>query len=281
MVNIGSIIGDICGSVYEFNNVSSLSEVKLFDDGATFTDDTVMSCAVADWLVSDSEHTRDSLVMLMKSYGSMFPNAGYGGKFRAWLKSEDDSDYGSFGNGSGMRVGPVGFYAKDINECLELAEITAKTTHGHPEGIKGAKAIAAAIFLARQGVSKESIKKYITDNFEYDLDKKLTEIGSRVHGFDCTCQITVPEAIICFLSSSNFEDCIRKSIMIGGDTDTIACMAGGIAEAYYGVPAYLIEKAKARMDARLIQPLIGIDTYSSHHGIMPKLMIKRGPKKEA
>lgn len=262
MINLGCVIGDICGSVYEFKEVTTPhTDLNLFEYGSQFTDDTVMNCAVANWLLNDKKHTTKGLCNTFKKYGKIYPDVGYGWMFAKWLQSDDNSDYGSYGNGSGMRVSPVGFYAESLDECLELAEITAKTTHGHEEGIKGAKAIASAIFLARRGVSKTPIKRFLTEQFGYQLDEDWTELGWKKHRFDASCQITVPEALSCFLQSDDFEDCIRKSIALGGDTDTIACMAGGIAEAYYGVPAYLQEKAKAKLDSRLRDDLMDFTNY--------------------
>ena len=258
MYAIGSIIGDICGSSYEFQNKGPVEYVELFRPGSKFTDDTVLTCAVADWLASENQntYTRETLVNYIKRYANTYKNAGYGGMFRKWLEADRSDDYQSFGNGSAMRVAPVGYIATSMDDCLKKAEITAKTTHGHPEGIKGAKAIATAIFLARKGLNKDGIKENLENLFDYDLDKELTQIGRHVHKFDATCQVTVPEALICFLKSESFDDCIRKSIEIGGDTDTIACMSGGIAEAYYGVPAYMIEDAKILMDNNLINALV-------------------------
>lgn len=280
MIDIGSVIGDMCGSVYEFNNLADPNDLKLFEVGATYTDDTVMSCAIMRWLLDEKEHDRESLCQIMKKYGTIYPNVGYGGMFWNWICSDDLPDYGSYGNGSGMRVSPVAYYAKTLDECLDLAEITAKTTHGHEEGIKGAQAIACAIFLARKGFTKDKIKKEITERFGYDLERNWVNIGWQVHGFDCTCQITVPEAIICFLQSTDFEDCIKKSILIGGDTDTVACMAGGIAEAFYGVPAYLQEKAKALLDDRLTKDMVEFSSYCNNDCIMGRVKVPERKTKQ-
>lgn len=262
MYAIGNVIGDICGSSYEFQNKGPVENVELFRPGSKFTDDTVLTCAVADWLASEDDYTqtRETLVDYIKRYTNLYKNAGYGGMFRKWLEEDRSDDYQSFGNGSAMRVAPVGYMAVSMDDCLKKAEITAKTTHGHPEGIKGAQAIALAIFLARKGLKKDAIKRNIESLFDYDLNKELNQIGRHVHKFDATCQVTVPEALICFFKSDSFEDCIKKSIEIGGDTDTIACMSGGIAEAYYGVPAYLVEKAKSIMDAHIIDALTKFTT---------------------
>lgn len=239
---IGGIIGDICGSIYEFNAPRIDEGIVLFDTGVRYTDDTVMGMAVMKWLLEDETLDSKNLSKYFKEFGRKYPNVGYGGKFKAWLNSDSLDDYQSYGNGSGMRVFPVPYFAKSVEECLELAEKTARTTHGHEEGIKGAKAIALATYLARIGFAKSKIGETIEKSFGYNLQRGLDEIGRKVHKFDTTCQVTVPEAIICFLNSSSFEDCIVKSIAIGGDTDTIACMAGTIAEAYYGIPHFLEKK---------------------------------------
>lgn len=249
---IGAIIGDICGSVYEFNNPKHEEDVKLFTEKCQITDDTIMTCANAEWLLS-GDFSRENLVDIMKKWGTSYSQVGYGPMFKKWLQGDSTEDYGSFGNGSAMRISPIGFYANSINECKELALISAKTTHGHEEGIKGAQAIACAIYMARHGLTKQEIKDYIEREFKYNLNRELDELGRNVHKFDATCQVTVPEAIICFLKSNDFEDCIKKSIKIGGDTDTIAAMAGGIAEAYYGIPSCFIEWAKLYLDKDILE----------------------------
>ena len=232
---IGAIIGDIVGSFYEFYNSKS-ANIALFTPSTTFTDDTVMTIAVADWLLSGVP-----LQKIMPDWGQEYPNRGYGGMFYEWMfYSEDKKPYNSFGNGAGMRVSPCGYYANSLEETLELAKQSAEVTHNHPEGIKGAQAIASAIFLARQQKSKDEIREYIEKTFGYDLHRTCDEIRP-AYRFDVTCQGSCPEAIIAFLDSHDYESAIRLAISLGGDSDTIACMTGGIAAAYYGIPTWLVK----------------------------------------
>lgn len=234
---IGSIIGDIVGSVYEsrYRNPKSMN-ILLFTEKSRFTDDTVMSLAIADWLLNNIP-----LQKVMPFWGRKYPNRGYGGMFYEWLfKSENKEPYNSFGNGSGMRVSPCGYYATSLEEALELAKLSAEVTHNHPEGIKGAQAIASAIFLARQHKSKEEIKNYIEQTFDYNLHRTCDEIRPS-YRFYATCQNSCPEAIIAFLDSHDYESAIRLAISLGGDSDTIACMAGGIAAAFYGIPTWIVK----------------------------------------
>ena len=232
---IGAIIGDVVGSFYEFYNCKS-TNIALFTSGTTFTDDTVMTIAVADWLLSGVP-----LQKTMPDWGTEYPNRGYGGMFYEWLfYSKDKEPYNSFGNGAGMRVSPCGYFARSLNEALELAKQSAEVTHNHPEGIKGAQAIATAIFLARQQKSKDDIREYIERTFDYNLHRTCDEIRP-TYQFDETCQGSCPEAIIAFLDSHDYESAIRLAISLGGDSDTIACMTGGIAAAYYGIPTWMIK----------------------------------------
>lgn len=231
----GAIIGDIIGSFYEFCNCKS-TNISLFTGSSQFTDDTVMTIAVADWLLSEVP-----LQKTMSDWGQEYPNKGYGGMFYEWLfYSKDKEPYNSFGNGAGMRVSPCGYYANSIEEALELARQSAEVTHNHPEGIKGAQAIASAIFWAREHKAKDEIRDYIEKTFGYNLHRTCDEIRP-TYQFDETCQGSCPEAIIAFLDSRDYESAIRLAISLGGDSDTIACMAGGIAAAYYGIPAWMIK----------------------------------------
>lgn len=260
---IGGIAGDIIGSVYEWRNATNTLNIEFFKRCSRFTDDTVLTCAVADWLMkSEGKEERESLEILnecLRSYGKAHPYAGYGHMFRDWLSLEEPKPMGSFGNGSGMRVSPVGFYAESEEECLKLAEWSAKVTHDHPEGIKGAQAIALAIYLARRGETKSYIQKCIEDKFGYDLNHEVwdyverdgTIIISRKHRFDATCQTTVPEALVAFLRAESYDDAINNAIIIGGDTDTIADMAGAVAGAYFGVPQYIVEKTMSHLSSDL------------------------------
>ncbi len=189
----------------------------------------------------------------MKAYGRSFPHAGYGPTFRKWLFSDDLLPYNSFGNGSAMRVSPVGFFFNTLEKVLEEAKRSARVTHSHPEGIKGAQVTAAAIFLARQGKGKEEIKQYITEHFGYNLEQSLDEIRPH-YSFDVTCQGSVPQAVRAFLESSDYEDAVRKAISIGGDSDTIACITGGIAQAYYKeIPSVIVRKTKELLAPELLE----------------------------
>lgn len=229
----GAIIGDIAGSVYEFHNIKS-KEFKFISANCRFTDDTAMSIAVANALVrsvSENMDFKSLVVEEMQSIGREYPHAGYGGMFRRWLASETPAPYNSFGNGSAMRVSACGLFALSLEEALSLAKESAEVTHSHPEGIKGAQATAAAIYLAKTHKSRDEIRKYIEENF-YSLDFTLDEIRP-AYQFDVTCQGSVPQAIVAFLESESYEDAIRNAISIGGDSDTIAAVTGGIAMAYY------------------------------------------------
>ncbi len=222
----GAVIGDVIGSVFEWNNVKS-TEFDLFCDKSDFTDDTVMSIAVADCLLNSKDYTET-----FQKYGRKYPYRGYGGYFNEWINLDEPKPYNSWGNGSAMRVSACGCFYNTLEETLAEAKRSAMPTHNHKEGIKGAQATAAAIFLARTGSSKEDIKDYIQDKFRYNLERKINDIRE-VYVFDESCQGTVPEAIIAFLESTDFENAIRLAISIGGDSDTIACITGGIALAYY------------------------------------------------
>ena len=234
---LGAIIGDIIGSVYEFNNKKQ-KDFHLFTPMSRFTDDTVMTLAVAEWLTEDKEHSEEGLVLRMQDLGRRYPYVGYGGGFRRWLYNQQPQPYNSYGNGAAMRVSPIALYAQSLEETLRLATISAKVTHNHPEGIKGAKAIASATYLARTGASKTEIKAYVEANFKYNLNLQLDHIRSIVCDA-MSCQKTVPAAIWAFLEGEDFEDVIRIAVSLGGDSDTIAAMAGSIAQAFYGLPLKL------------------------------------------
>jgi len=228
---IGAIAGDIIGSVYEFGRTKS-KEFPLFSEGSEFTDDSVLTVAVAQAILTDGDYKRAVL-----DFGRRYPDAGYGGFFAGWLRSPDPKPYNSWGNGSAMRVSPVGFAFDSVDDVLREAKRSAEFTHDHPEGIKGAQAAALAIFLARTEWDKDLIRNEITARFGYDLDRTVDGIRPG-YGFYDSCQKTVPESVIAFLDSISYEDAIRNAISLGGDSDTLACITGGIAEAYYGpVPA--------------------------------------------
>ena len=236
---LGALIGDIIGSVYEFNNIKS-TDFELFYEESYFTDDTVMTLAVAKWLIEDDTHTEQHLIRCMQELGRRYPDAGYGGTFYRWIFQDDPQPYNSWGNGAGMRVSPVGLYAKTLDEALRLAEITASVSHNHPEGIKGAQAIASCVFLCKEGKTKVEIKDYIENTFGYDLNRTIDEIRPN-YRFDVSCQGSVPEAIIAFLEGNSFEEVLRLAISLGGDSDTIACMACGIAACMYPIPDDIAE----------------------------------------
>ena len=224
---LGAIAGDIIGSIYEFNNIKS-NVFPLFTGDSFFTDDTVLTVATADCILSNGKYPD-----FYKKYFRKYPDRGYGGNFSEWGNSDSLDPYNSFGNGSAMRAGPIGFAYSTIEEVLIAAKISSEATHDHPEGIKGAQAIASCVYLAREGRKKQEIKEYIGNNFNYGLNDTLESIRPG-YTFDETCQGSVPQAIIAFLESEDYEDAVRKAISIGGDSDTIACITGGIAEAYYG-----------------------------------------------
>lgn len=224
---IGAIIGDVVGSRYEFNNYRS-KDFNLFDDKCTFTDDTIMTVAVMDYLLT-GKLNKNNIIKKLKKYGRAYPSS-YGCTFSWWLSSNSKEAYNSFGNGAAMRISPVGWYAKNEKEVKELSKIITEVTHSHPEGIKGAEVTAMCVYYARIGKSKEFIKKYVEQYYNLDFDYE--ELRKNYH-FNETCQETVPQAIYCFLISNDFEDCLRTSISIGGDSDTLAAISCSIAEAYY------------------------------------------------
>ena len=234
---IGAIAGDIIGSIYEFHNIKT-TDFPLFSAGCRFTDDSVLTVALADALMSGADYT-DKL----KEYYARYADAGFGGSFARWAGSTDRSPYNSWGNGAAMRISPVGFAFDSLAETLRQAEKYTAVTHNHPEGIKGACATAAAIYLARCGETKEQIRAYIETTFGYDLQRSVAEIRPG-YRFEISCQKTVPEAIISFLDSNSFEEALRLAVSLGGDSDTLACITGGIAQAFYGkVPAEIQQQA--------------------------------------
>ena len=244
----GAIIGDMVGSIYERHNIRT-KDFPFFQKHCHFTDDTVMTVAVSRALKAydrDCDQTQAlqnfqaALIDEMRTLGRAYLRAGYGKKFIWWLFADNPAPYGSFGNGSAMRVSPVGDYARSLEEALTLSKASAAVTHDHPEGIKGAQAVAAAIYLARSGADKDAIRQYIHENF-YDMDFTLAEIWED-YKFDATCQGSVPQAIMCFLEGNSYEDVIRNCIWLGGDCDTTAAIAGSIAGAYYGVDDWIMEE---------------------------------------
>ena len=248
----GAIVGDVVGSIYEFNNKKSKT-FKLFGDNCTFTDDTLMSLAVFKALKScngDYTNLKQKTIECMQELASHFPDVGYGEHFRIWLSEIEPKPYDSYGNGSAMRVAPVAYFAKDLEEVKRLSRMVTEISHNHPEGIKGAEATAVAVFMASQGRNKEEIKDYITKNY-YDLNFDYQDLVKN-YEFHVSCQKSVPQAIYCFLISKSFEDTLRTAVSIGGDTDTICAIAGSIAGAYYNIPAEVEKATKERLDLELL-----------------------------
>ncbi|WP_297981624.1 ADP-ribosylglycohydrolase family protein [uncultured Methanobrevibacter sp.] len=250
---IGTIAGDIIGSIYEFNSIKS-KEFPLFKKYSTFTDDTVMTLAIADWLVED-KNSKDVLIQKLKEYGRNYPNAGYGGMFKEWVMMENPEPYGSWANGSAMRVSPVAWVGESLEEVQKLARISAEVTHNHPEGIKGALATADAIYLARIGAKKDEIADHVEINYNYDLSRTLDDIRLN-YRFDVSCAGSVPESIICFLEAKDYEDTIRNAVSLGGDADTQAAIAGSIAAAYWDVSKNIAYKSIHRLDYMLLNSFI-------------------------
>ena len=263
----GAILGDIIGSPYEFDRGSKSKDFPLFSKHSTFTDDTVMTLAVADALLdaqpdADLEWIRNRLIRGMQRFGEAYPHAGYGGMFRHWLRAKDPQPYGSYGNGSAMRVSSVGWLYNDLDTVRRMARLSAEVTHNHPEGIKGAEATASVIFLARTDSTKAEIKAYIEENFHYDLSRTCDEIRPDYHHVE-SCQETVQEAITAFLEGESFEDVIRTAVSLGGDCDTLTCIAGSMAEAFYGVPEELKAECRKRLSEDLLEVLQRFDTVFS------------------
>lgn len=253
---LGAICGDIIGSTYEFHPVTSL-DFPLFPSGSTYTDDSVMTCAVAEWLMKGGD-----LSKTLQLWGQRYGDIGYGPDFLRWLWSDNPKPYNSFGNGAAMRVSAVGWFARNLNQCLELARQTAIVSHNHSEGIKGAQAVAMAVFMARAGSHKNQIKRIIAGKFDYDLSRTVSDIRA-TYTFDVSCKGSVPETITCFLESENYESAVRLAVSLGGDADTMACIAGAIAGAYYReIPDYIVNHCLS-----LLSPDI-IDTISAFTNLL-------------
>ena len=296
---LGAIIGDIVGSVYEWNNIKT-KDFPLFSDKCFFTDDTVVTIAVADAIMQGEEitlgsgidsygsvyTTPDIYIDSMKKWGRLYPDSGYGGRFGSWLRNNDREPYNSWGNGSAMRVSPAGwvvaprqFIRMGFDGVLKLAKESAEVTHNHPEGIKGAQAVAMAIYFMRTGKARGDIQTYkdylrrdlgnggdgaFGDLFGYDMYRTLDEIRP-VYKFNESCQETVPEAIIAFLDSTDFEDAIRNAISLGGDSDTLTAITGSIAEAAYGIPQWISDKAWTYLDEPLKDVCRRWQTFCKHN----------------
>ena len=263
----GAILGDIIGSPYEFDRGDKTKEFPLFSRRSTYTDDSVMTLAVADAFLltrPDAEDTaiREQLIRSMQAFGKEYPYAGYGGMFRRWLRAKDPQPYGSYGNGSAMRVSSAAWLFDDLDTVRRMARLSAEVSHNHPEGIKGAEATASAIFLARTGSTKEEIKSYIEENFQYNFSRTCDEIRPRYHHVE-SCQETVPEAITAFLEGESFEDVIRTAVSLGGDCDTLTCIAGSIAEGFFGIPDEMKEECRKRLPVSLLAVLARYERHLS------------------
>lgn len=297
---LGAMTGDTVGSVYEFNNTKDCN-FQLFYPESCYTDDSIMTIAVAHWLLNDPEHTYEYLEdsMALFAENCPCPMGGYGGGFYRWLffpkemrafgageqvplydSPRGRRPYGSFGNGSAMRVSAVGWFFDNLEKTLEVAGKSAAITHNHPEGIKGAQATAAAIFLARTGKSKEEIRRHIEETYGYDLHKSW-DYWHAIYDWEDSCQGTVPQAIIAFLESESFEDAIRKAVSLGGDSDTLACITGGIAEAYYGgVPDNMVGPVLEKVPVIFKKLLMATAENTSYGKVCPEIRIRKGPSAE-
>lgn len=264
----GALLGDMIGAPYEFDKGNKSKEFPLFCENSRFTDDSVMTIAVAEALLDsrflDDDSIRAALIKSMRKWGKKYPDAGYGRKFLCWLREKEPKPYGSCGNGSAMRVSAAGWLFDTLEETREKARLTAEVTHDHPEGIKGAEATSGAIFLARTGRSKEEIRDYIVQEFGYDLSRTCDQIRPSYYHNE-SCQKTVPEAITAFLEGTDFEDVIRTAVSLGGDCDTLTCIAGSIAEAFYGVPAILKAECRRRLPEDMAY-ILGRFDISRKHG---------------
>lgn len=246
---LGAIAGDVIGSVFEGHPIKT-TRFSLFDRDSRFTDDTVLTVAIASSILTGAEYATS-----LRDFGRRYSDAGYGGTFYQWLFSNDMRAYNSWGNGAAMRVSPVGLAFDSLETVLLEARRSAAITHDHPEGIKGAQAVATAIFWARSGAEKEDIREGISERFGYDLDRSLAEIRPG-YAFDVSCQGSVPESMIAFLESEDFEDAIRKAVSLGGDSDTMACIAGGIAQAYYRhIPEPIVLGVRDRLPREFLNVL--------------------------
>ena len=261
---MGAILGDIAGSIYEFDPHKS-TDINIQDKRMDYTDDTIMTIAVADWILNDKLHTEKGLVERMQQWGRRYPHpmGAYGNMFAQWLRTDNPKPYNSWGNGSAMRVSAVGFAFDTLEETMNVAKKCAEVTHDHPEGIKGAQATAAAIFMARTGSPKEVIRRYITDTFGYNLDRSCDDIRP-TYGFDGSCQGTVPESIIAFLDSKDYEDALRLCISLGGDADTMGAITGAIAGAYYNKMPYALYEFGMEKLPKDIQNVVGL--FNSKYG---------------
>ena len=260
----GAALGDIIGSRFEFDAKGWTKEFTLFTERNEYTDDTVMTVAVADALLhsgkeSNEETIKNNLIFRMQYWGRKYPYAGYGSMFGQWLELYNPKPYGSYGNGSAMRVSAAGWLYDSLERTREVARWTAEVTHNHPEGIKGAECTAAVIYLARTGKSKEEIRNYVIREFGYDLHESLEELRKR-HHHDESCMDSLPKALVSFFEGNSFEDVVRNAVSLGGDADTIAAIAGAMAEGYYDIPQGLIDKGSMYLTKDLLSVLTQINT---------------------
>lgn len=263
----GAILGDMIGAPYEFDRGNKTKDFEMFNDRVSFTDDSVMTIAVADALMRISNDAEDddvktAVIQSMQKWGKKYPRAGYGQRFFFWLGKKNPQPYGSWGNGSAMRVSSVGWLYNSLEETRRYARLTAEVTHNHPEGIKGAEAVASAIFMARNGASKDEIKKYIIQEFDYDLSRTCDEIRPGYHHIE-SCQETVPEALTAFMEGADFEDVVRTAVSLGGDCDTLTCIAASIAEAFYGLPDNMKDECRKRLPKDMLGILDRFDERRS------------------
>lgn len=266
----GAILGDIIGAPYEFDRGDKRKDFPLFSQHSQFTDDTVMTIAVAEALMNTfgqpDDDIKAAIIECMQRWGHHYPHpyGGYGVRFSEWLWSDTPQPYGSYGNGSAMRVCAAGWLYDGIGKTRHAAALTAEVTHNHPEGIKGAEAAASVIYLARTGSSKEEIRDYITREFGYDLTRTCNEIRPSYHHLE-SCQETVPEAITAFLEGEDLEDVIRTTVSLGGDCDTLACISGGMGEAFYGVPEHLVRECRERLPEDILEV---VDRFDEMRGLI-------------
>lgn len=263
----GAILGDMIGAPYEFDRGNKTKDFEMFNDRVSFTDDSVMTIAVADALMrisndADDDDVKTAVIQAMQKWGKKYPRAGYGQRFFFWLSKKNPKPYGSWGNGSAMRVSSVGWLYNSLEETRRYARLTAEVTHNHPEGIKGAEAVASAVFMARNGASKDEIKEYIIQEFDYDLSRTCDEIRPGYHHVE-SCQETVPEALTAFMEGTDFEDVVRTAVSLGGDCDTLTCIAASIAEAFYGLPDIMKDECRKRLPNDMLRILDRFDERRS------------------
>jgi ADP-ribosyl-[dinitrogen reductase] hydrolase len=256
----GAVIGDIVGSIYEFNNLKT-KEFELFGDDSHFTDDTLCTVAVAYALLQVVDPTT-----ALRNWSCAYPDLGYGSMFLRWLKQPDMGPYNSFGNGAAMRVSPCALIARDVAEALSLSDRVTRVSHNHPEGMKGARATTHAVFLALEGAGAVAIRQEIARVYGYDLSRRVDQIRPD-YEFDETCQKTVPEALTCALEATSFEDAIRNAVSIGGDSDTVACIAGALAEGLFGIPEPILDDGRSRLPAGFTEILDKLYARRRHGAI--------------